>query len=305
MKTHEESTSIGYSDALSILILLISHTRPLPMRKPHKEPMTSCPATSSRAIPKLVSKGFSTMPISVVVRIYAMGSLLPLSSSRVGFRLCFRLSPCDRSIEKTEAESVDDIVAANRKDAIKPILGTLSPKGVLSATSQTSNPVEKVISNTPAVANVRPCPKTGLISSVLVSIPPENKMIHNAIVLTIWATWSLSKCKPKPSEPNTIPTTRKSNNTGTPSLLPILLTNMLAKNNTDITSKNNSICIFFLLGTLLVEVYCLLNQEFVLLFLIKRTTISNTLIVLFRVLAYHDWLFHFHSEMLLDKIYGR
>lgn len=130
-------------------------------------------------------------------------------------------------------------------------------------------------------------------------------MIHNAIVLTIWATWSLSKCKPKPSEPNTIPTTRKSNNTGTPSLLPILLTNMLAKNNTDITSKKNSICIFFLLGTLLVEAYCLLNQDFVLLFLIKRTAITNTLIVLFRVLAYHNLFFHFHSEVLFDKIYGR
>ena len=44
--------------------------------------------------------------------------------------------------------------------------------------------------------------------------------------------------------------------------------------------------------------------EFVLLFLIKRTAISNTLIVLFRVLAYHNRFFHFHSEMLLDKIYG-
>ena len=34
------------------------------------------------------------------------------------------------------------------------------------------------------------------------------------------------------------------------------------------------------------------------------TAISNTLIVLIRVLAYHEWLFHFHSEMLFDKIYG-
>ena len=55
--------------------------------------------------------------------------------------------------------------------------------------------------------------------------------------------------------------------------------------------------------------YCLhlyvYKLEFVLLFLIKRTAISNTLIVLLRVLAYHDRFFHFHSEMLFDKIYGR
>ena len=53
-----------------------------------------------------------TTPISVVVSTYAMGSLAPDSSSNNGRRLCFSPIPLVRRIEKTDAESVDDMVDA-------------------------------------------------------------------------------------------------------------------------------------------------------------------------------------------------
>ena len=48
-----------------------------------------------------------------------------------------------------------------------------------------------------------------------------------------------------------------------------------------------------------------MKLEFMLLFLEKGTTGSNTLIVLFIVLTYHHRFFHFHIEKLFDIIYGR
>ena len=45
--------------------------------------------------------------------------------------------------------------------------------------------------------------------------------------------------------------------------------------------------------------------EFILLPHEKGTTNSDTLIVLFRMLTYHNLLFHLNIEMLFDIIYGR
>ena len=56
---------------------------------------------------------------NTIVSIYAIGSLLPDSNSNNGRRFSFNAKFLDRKIEKTEAESVDDIVAANNKDSIK------------------------------------------------------------------------------------------------------------------------------------------------------------------------------------------
>ena len=47
-----------------------------------------------------------------------MGSLLPLSNSRMGHSLCFSPMPCERSKLKTDAESVDDMVAAKSSETI-------------------------------------------------------------------------------------------------------------------------------------------------------------------------------------------
>ena len=49
-----------------------------------------------------------------------MGSLLPLSNSSVGRNRSFSEMPFDRRIEKTEAESVDDITAASNIDSSSP-----------------------------------------------------------------------------------------------------------------------------------------------------------------------------------------
>lgn len=49
----------------------------------------------------------------------AIGSLLPLSNSSKGRILFLRETPFDLSIEKTDAESVEDIIEANNIDSGK------------------------------------------------------------------------------------------------------------------------------------------------------------------------------------------
>ena len=83
-------------------------------------------------------------------------------------------------------------------------------------------PVMTQVSNTPRVAKVIPGTKTDLISLILVSMPPVKRMIHIATVLSASAVSipismrSALKNAPKKCEPKNIPTTRKSNNAGTP-----------------------------------------------------------------------------------------
>ena len=60
-----------------------------------------------------------TIPIMVVVRTYAIGSLAPDSSSKRGRRLCLSPMLLVRRMEKTDAESVEDMVdAINRAVAM-------------------------------------------------------------------------------------------------------------------------------------------------------------------------------------------
>jgi len=117
--------------------------------------------------------------IKVAVRTKATGSLLPLSNSSIGRRLCLRLTPLERSMEKTEAESVDDMVDANNIAVInpKPAEGRVHPN-----THQTTKPVETAVRKTPTVDKTTPCATTGFISLIVVSIPPENRMIVRAII---------------------------------------------------------------------------------------------------------------------------
>ena len=48
-----------------------------------------------------------------------MGSLLPLSSSSSGRRFSFSRMRCERRMLNTEAESVDDMVAASSNEPIR------------------------------------------------------------------------------------------------------------------------------------------------------------------------------------------
>lgn len=79
-------------------------------------------------------------------------------------------------------------------------------------------PVMAVVSMTPNVARMIPCPRTGRISLNLVSMPPENRMTLSAIIPMNWAIVGLLNWMPTPSLPNAIPTPRKSSNIGTPNL---------------------------------------------------------------------------------------
>ena len=60
---------------------------------------------------------------------YAIGSLLPLSSSSNGLKLFFRINPLDRKIPNTDAESVDEKVDANNNAVTKliPNAGNIIP----------------------------------------------------------------------------------------------------------------------------------------------------------------------------------
>ena len=123
--------------------------------------------------------------MNVVVSTYAIGSLLPLSSSSVGRRLFFSIKPLERRIEKTEAESVEDIVAASSMAVIMPIPADFI---VMPRIHQMAMPVSMVVSSTPTVASIIPGAITGFMSAILVSMPPENRMMHMVTVPIVCAT---------------------------------------------------------------------------------------------------------------------
>lgn len=132
----------------------------------------------------------------------------------------------ERSIENTDAESVDDIVAASRRAVRIP----MRAEGiVMPSTYQATKPVSMAVSSTPTVARMTPWGRTGRISEYLVSSPPENRMIQSAMVPITLAASMFSNCMPKPSLPLIIPTPRNSSNAGTPRREPALLTKMERK----------------------------------------------------------------------------
>ena len=151
--------------------------------------------------------------IKTIVSIYAIGSLLPLSSSSMGRRLCFKFMLCERRILKTEAESVEDIVAANSMAVISDMvmLTCLNPE-----IQYIKRPVKSVVSNTPTVESSIPCGSTGRISANLVSMPPENRIMLNATMPMNCASPALWNCSPSPSLPKNIPTNKNTSNVGTP-----------------------------------------------------------------------------------------
>ncbi len=140
-------------------------------------------------------------------------------------------------MENTEAESVEDMVEANSREAVSP---KAPPHPVLFVRNQMQSPVVKEVRNTPSVAKTRPGAITGRISWILVSMPPENRMIQSATVPIVCAVSMLSKWIPSPSEPKTIPTHRNNSNAGTPRRFPALLTTMLTKKSNDTTNITNS-----------------------------------------------------------------
>jgi hypothetical protein len=127
---------------------------------------------------------------------------------------------------KTEAESVEDIVAASNSAVVRDIV---SAELKLLPTQKINNPVNKVVRTTPSVESIIPWAIIGLISLYLVSIPPEKRIMLKAIIPMNWASLTLLNCRPRPSLPKSIPTIRKRSNAGNPNLYPVLLTIILTK----------------------------------------------------------------------------
>ena len=83
------------------------------------------------------------------------------------------------SIPKTEAESVDDIVAANSSEGRNAKWMFVHD---IPDNHQINSPVTIAVRRTPTVDNINPGTITGRIADTFVPIPPENKMIHRAII---------------------------------------------------------------------------------------------------------------------------
>ena len=86
-----------------------------------------------------------------------------------------------RRIEKTEAESVEDIVEASSSASAK---GISSPSH--GAMSHTKPARTRAVITTPAVASTTPGPMIGRISRKEVSMPPVNRMTHSDIMPMNW-----------------------------------------------------------------------------------------------------------------------
>ena len=82
-------------------------------------------------------------------------------------------------MEKTEEESVEDIMAANNNDVNKPMLADFI---VMPNTHQVMMPVMEAVNSTPTEASTMPCGIIGRIYDILVFIPPEKRIIHQDMV---------------------------------------------------------------------------------------------------------------------------
>ena len=113
----------------------------------------------------------------------------------------------------TEAESVDDMVAASSSEGMsgKWMLVQLMPES-----HQMKRPVKRVVSRTPRVERAIPGFSTGLMSAKLVSIPPVKRMMLRATMPMNWAAFMSWNWMPRPSLPKSMPTNRKSSRVGTP-----------------------------------------------------------------------------------------
>jgi hypothetical protein len=113
----------------------------------------------------------------------------------------------------TEAESVDDIVAASRSDGrnAKWILAHSMPDS-----HRMNRPVMSAVSSTPAVERTRPGMITGLIEESLVPRPPEKSMIQSATMPMNCAVCMSLNWIPRPSVPKAMPTRRNINSNGSP-----------------------------------------------------------------------------------------
>lgn len=82
-------------------------------------------------------------------------------------------------MENTDAESVDDMTEASNKASVRLRERFRSVRPQI---QKTNTPVINAVVKTPKVANTTPSPIIGRISFILVSIPPEKRMMLNATI---------------------------------------------------------------------------------------------------------------------------
>lgn len=113
----------------------------------------------------------------------------------------------------TDAESVDDMVAASSSDGnrAKWMLVHDMPDS-----HHTNRPVISAVRSTPAVDRIRPGRMIGRMADSLVSMPPENRMMHSAIMPMNWAVCMSLNWMPMPSVPNPMPEMRNMSSNGRP-----------------------------------------------------------------------------------------
>jgi len=135
-----------------------------------------------------------------------MGSLVPLSRSRVGSILFFSFfPPCDRKIANTAAASVEETMEPISRDSMreKPVIQLMN------------SPTPTVVIRTPAVERAIPLQSMDFTSPHLVSSPPEKRMKTRAMIpMNCVILGSLKYIPPIPSEPASIPIKRKKINEG-------------------------------------------------------------------------------------------
>lgn len=149
----------------------------------------------------------------IMVSIYAIGSLEPLSSSSIGRRLW--RSPTLRlpRMPKTDAESVDDMVAASSSEGTR--AKWMLVQG-MPESQKMNRPVTRAVTSTPTVESTRPGAITGRIERTLVDMPPLKRITHSATMPIDCATWTSPKLMPRPSTPKSMPTRRNTRSSGMP-----------------------------------------------------------------------------------------
>ena len=215
-----------YNEGIDNSILFMSLTAKVPIINPTAPPMANWRRKLTSTPPMPIDEEVTNC-IKAIVSIYAIGSLLPLSSSRVLLRLYLRFMFWDLRILNTDAESVDDMVAANNMEVAngRYIFVNSNPE-----IKKINNPVMTAVKSTPTVDRAIPCQRMGLISLYWVSIPPEKRMMLKAIIPMNCAISTLKKwIMPRPLSPKAIPTIRKSSRDGIPNLEPVLPTSILTK----------------------------------------------------------------------------
>lgn len=183
------------------------------MHKPANPPMPNCSKSCDMSVPPEIDPPRVMVSINIIVSIYAIGSFDPLSNSSSGRRLYLRFTFCDPRMPNTEAESVDDIVAASSSDGRK--AKWILVQGIPDSQNMNS-PVMSAVISTPTVDSIKPGAMIGFIVLMRVDIPPENRITHNAIIPMNCASCMLLNCIPRPSVPNPIPTSRNTRSSGSP-----------------------------------------------------------------------------------------